>query len=92
MSEHNTPVRMCVGCSARKPKRQMLRIVKGADGQVQIDDTHHAPGRGAYICHKDCIKKIRKNRRLQRNLQCKISEEFLEKLEQEMDCFEQTVG
>ena len=45
------PARMCVGCRARAPKAELLRIVAGPDG-VEIDRRGDAAGRGAYV-HRD---------------------------------------
>jgi hypothetical protein len=42
------PQRTCVGCRTIMPKRQMVRIVRTADG-VLVDPTGKQPGRGAYL-------------------------------------------
>lgn len=42
------PQRTCVGCRVVLPKRQMIRIVRTADG-VKIDPTGKLAGRGAYL-------------------------------------------
>jgi len=42
------PARTCVGCRARAPKSELLRIVAGPDGPA-IDRRGDAPGRGAYV-------------------------------------------
>jgi predicted RNA-binding protein YlxR (DUF448 family) len=38
-----------VGCRATLPKRQLVRLVRLADGSVVIDPTGKAAGRGAYL-------------------------------------------
>ncbi|RDI95576.1 YlxR family protein [Meiothermus sp. QL-1] len=43
------PFRQCVACRARRPKRELLRIVLTQAGPV-IDPTGRRPGRGAYVC------------------------------------------
>lgn len=43
------PMRMCVGCREMHEKRELIRIVKSAEGMVSIDMRGKAPGRGAYI-------------------------------------------
>lgn len=45
------PQRTCVGCRETLPKRQMIRIVRKADG-VFIDPTGKVAGRGAYLHDK----------------------------------------
>ena len=45
------PQRTCVGCRVVLAKRQMLRIVRSAEG-VQVDPTGKLAGRGAYLHDK----------------------------------------
>ncbi len=44
----HVPQRTCVGCREVLSKREMVRIVRTADG-VQIDPTGKLAGRGAYL-------------------------------------------
>ncbi len=49
------PQRTCVGCRTVQPKRQLVRLVRKADGSVDIDPTGKAAGRGAYLHDReDC--------------------------------------
>lgn len=58
MKSKKIPMRMCIGCRAMKPKRELLRIVRSAAGTVDADLTGRAPGRGAYICRDAaCLEK-----------------------------------
>ena len=47
------PVRTCIGCRRRAAKRELLRVVAGADAEghwsVVPDPTATAPGRGAHL-------------------------------------------
>lgn len=43
------PQRTCVGCRTVNAKRQLVRLVRTADGQVALDPTGKAAGRGAYL-------------------------------------------
>lgn len=55
----SVPMRMCIACREMKPKKEMFRVVKNADGEIYADVTGKAPGRGAYICNADeCRKKL----------------------------------
>jgi len=50
----HVPQRTCVGCRTVLPKRQMVRIVRNANG-VHIDPTGKLAGRGAYLHdQRDC--------------------------------------
>jgi uncharacterized protein len=44
------PTRTCVGCREARPKRSLVRLVRGADGVVTVDRAGTSPGRGAYVC------------------------------------------
>ena len=56
----HVPQRTCVGCREVLPKRNMVRIVKTAEG-VQIDPTGKLPGRGAYLHdRRECWERGRK--------------------------------
>ena len=43
------PQRTCVGCQTVLAKRQLVRLVRAAEGSVAIDPTGKAAGRGAYL-------------------------------------------
>ena len=78
------PQRKCVGCGERRDKGDLWRVVKSPDGEVSLDKTGRAAGRGAYICPSAaCLKKARK--RLEINLDCKIPEEVFQNLELEIE-------
>lgn len=58
-------MRMCIACHEMKPKKEMLRIVKPKEGDVFIDFSGKAAGRGAYICDDpECIRKLKRSRLL----------------------------
>ena len=44
------PLRTCVSCGAKMDKRNLLRIVSGADDRVVVDRSGKLNGRGAYVC------------------------------------------
>ncbi len=51
----HVPVRTCVGCRHERPKRELVRVVRGTDGAIRVDPTGKANGRGAYVCREpDC--------------------------------------
>ena len=80
------PQRQCMGCRERKPKRDMIRIVRATDGQVRLDFGGKMNGRGAYICpDPECLKKVRKSKALDRSLEVPIPEDVYERLEKDME-------
>lgn len=79
------PLRRCCGCMEMKPKPELIRVVKTKDGDVSLDLTGKAPGRGAYICKSsECFNAARKARRFEREFSIQIPEEVLEKMEAEL--------
>jgi predicted RNA-binding protein YlxR (DUF448 family) len=67
-------------------KRQLVRIVRGLDGQVRVDPTGKAAGRGAYLCaNRACWETGLKKKRLERSLNVTISPANL----QELACYGQ---
>ena len=72
----NVPQRTCMGCNSKREKKDLIRIVKNKQNQINIDKTGHQEGRGAYICNNvQCLEKVKKSKRLEKVLEAKISEE-----------------
>lgn len=75
---------MCVACKEMKPKRELIRIVKDKEGNISLDFTGKANGRGAYICNdKKCIKKCVKSKALSRAFESAVSDEVYGKILEE---------
>lgn len=73
MPDKKIPLRQCIACRELKEKRSMLRIVKNPEGNIFLDFSSKAAGRGAYICdNPECIKKLKKNRLLNRVFSCAV--------------------
>ena len=79
------PTRRCTGCGEHFPKNTLIRVLRTPEGEVVLDLTGKMSGRGAYICKSAvCLKKARKSRRIESSLECSISEELYEKMEEEL--------
>jgi len=62
-------------------KRRLIRIVRGLDGEVRVDLTGKAAGRGAYLCaNRPCWDAALKRQRLERSLNVTISAASVEAL------------
>jgi len=84
------PLRMCVACRESIEKKNMLRIVKNSAGEVFIDFSGKAAGRGAYICDKsECIAKLKKQKLLNKAFSCDIPLSVYEKIEEEFSVAKQ---
>ncbi len=80
---------MCVGCREMRPKKELLRVVKKPDGQVQLDVTGKVSGRGAYVDpNTACLDKAIKQKQLDRALEAKLDETVIEALKKAMNEFE----
>lgn len=85
MQQRKVPMRMCTGCGEMKPKKELVRIVKNAEGGISLDVTGKKPGRGAYICNNpECLKKAKKAKRLEKAFQCAMPDEIYASLEKEL--------
>ena len=70
------PMRMCVTCRERFPKKELTRIVATPDGEVKVDPTGRMPGRGAYVCsNPDCLEKAIKQHRFDAGLHRQVDAE-----------------
>jgi predicted RNA-binding protein YlxR (DUF448 family) len=55
----STPVRTCLACRRTIGKSELVRIVRSPDGEVRIDPTGKAAGRGAYVHREEpCIARV----------------------------------
>ena len=81
----NIPNRTCIGCNQIKPKKELIRIVKNKEGNIFIDKTSKANGRGAYLCDNlDCLEKAIKTKKLERTFEIKVNTEVYEDLRGEI--------
>ena len=77
MAAKRIPVRTCCGCGRKSGKRDMVRIVKRPDGDVAVDPTGRASGRGAYLCEDPaCWEAGLARSRLERTLKVAIAPEI----------------
>ena len=84
--EKKIPMRQCLGCREMRPKRELIRIVRSAEGRIALDFRGKAPGRGAYICpNGQCLRKAIKCKALERAFSAQIPEEIYAALEAEME-------
>ena len=86
MKVKKIPQRRCVGCNNMKDKKELIRVVSSAEGEVSIDKIGKKPGRGAYVCPtSECITKAVKEKRLEKALDVAIGSEIYEKLLEELN-------
>ena len=75
------PQRTCIGCNTQKNKNELIRIVMNKEGQISIDRTGKANGRGAYIKKsQEAVEIARKKKCFQRALECDVEDSLFEEL------------
>ena len=78
MKNKKVPMRRCVGCMESKPQGELTRIAY-YEGELTVDLTGRAKGRGVYLCQDaECIEKAEKRRALQRSFRTDLSKTALE--------------
>lgn len=84
MRPRKIPQRKCVACQEMMPKKELIRIVRSPQGDIQIDLTGKKPGRGAYLCGKvGCFKLAKKSKAFERALKSPVAPEIYDRLEQD---------
>ena len=83
------PQTKCIVCQERDKKKELMRIVKNKEGEIFIDLTGKANGRGAYICKdSECLKKAIKSKALNRAFKMEVPDEVYEKLLVELEAYD----
>ncbi|MGI6733208.1 MAG: RNase P modulator RnpM [Anaerovoracaceae bacterium] len=89
MKPRKIPMRRCVGCMESKPKKELVRIVSDPLGNLMLDPTGKANGRGVYLCpDMECIEKARKKRAISRGLNREVDQQQLDKIFEELSLYE----
>ena len=85
MTQKKIPMRMCVGCREMFPKKELIRVVCSQSGEIRVDRTGKAPGRGAYLCENEaCLEHAIKSRALERAFERKVEPSVFEQLKKEL--------
>ena len=70
------PLRTCIACQQKRPKRELTRVVRTPEGFIEIDLKGKSPGRGAYLCpNRQCGEIALTQERLGRALKCQVTAE-----------------
>lgn len=72
----HVPLRSCIVCQEKRPKRELVRIVCTPEGTIEVDPKGKRPGRGAYVCRDPrCWQVGLDSRRLSRTLKCQVAQD-----------------
>lgn len=73
MKTRKIPMRSCVVTREKLEKKDLFRVVRTPEGNVIVDDTLKANGRGAYLKKDiDVINQAKKNKILERHLEVEV--------------------
>ena len=77
----HVPQRTCIACRKVKPKQELVRLVRNADGIVEVDIGGRKTGRGAYLCRaQECWETGCKSGKIEYALKISLSKENREQL------------
>lgn len=84
MRKRKVPLRKCVACQEMVHKKDLIRIVRTPEGEVTVDPTGKASGRGGYLCtKKSCLDLARSRKALDRSLKTTVDDSVYETLAKE---------
>ena len=77
--------RMCIACRQMFDKKDLTRVVKNKEGQIFVDSSGKANGRGAYVCtNQSCLEKLKIQKILNKAFKCMVEEKIYKQLEEEI--------
>ncbi len=84
MPPKHVPERSCIACGQKREKRDLVRVVRGADDRVDVDLTGKKAGRGAYLCRDEACwtKALQRRGQLEHALRGAVSPEDRVKLQE----------
>jgi predicted RNA-binding protein YlxR (DUF448 family) len=81
MAERKIPMRKDIVTGEMVPKKELVRVVRTPEGQVELDPTSRANGRGAYISLDVKVAEMAKKKRtFDKVFEAKLSDEFYDDL------------
>jgi hypothetical protein len=70
-----------VACRQVKAKRELVRLVRTLEGNIEIDIAGKREGRGAYLCPaRECWEKALKGKQLEHTLRGNLTRDNRERL------------
>lgn len=81
MKKRKIPMRKDIVTNEMAPKKELVRIVKGTDGEIAIDETGKKSGRGAYISiDVEIAKQAKQKRVFEKAFSMAIDDQFYDDL------------
>ena len=77
------PMRSCVVTGEKLPKKELIRVVRTPEGNVIVDKSGKANGRGAYLKKSiETFEKASKSKILNRKLEVEVPDSIYEELKE----------
>lgn len=77
------PMRSCVVTNEKLPKKELIRVVRTPEGNVIVDESGKANGRGAYLKKSiETFEKAKKSKILNRKLEVEVPDSIYEELKE----------
>ena len=78
----HVPLRTCIVCRKARDKSELVRVVRTPSGEVVLDETGKAAGRGAYVCKDgECMQTALKKRTFNRAFKTQLDKSVYDGLE-----------
>lgn len=75
------PMRSCVITGEKLPKKELIRVVRTPEGNVIVDETGKANGRGAYLKKNlETFEKAKKTKVLNKKLEIEVPDTIYDQL------------
>lgn len=75
------PMRSCVVTGEKLPKKELVRVVRTPEGNVIVDYSGKANGRGAYLKNDvETFEKARKSKVLNKKLEVEVPDSIYDEL------------
>lgn len=72
-------------CREKKPKHELLRVVRTPEGEVLVDASGKLNGRGGYVCTKDHWGEAGLRARLEHSLHLELTQADIDRLSRDAD-------
>lgn len=77
------PMRTCVVTNEKLPKKELVRVVRDKEGNVSVDLTGKANGRGVYLKGDiEVIEKAKNSKVLDRKLEVNVPDSIYDELKE----------
>ena len=75
------PMRSCVVTGEKLPKKELIRVVRTPEGNVVVDESGKANGRGAYLKKSiETFDKVMKSKILNKKLEVEVPDSIFDEL------------